>query len=161
MTEYIQNNNNNNEFENQILNLENKIQILNKQKKLLSYKINEIESEEKKFIQEIKNIKEIKDKPLMKKIVKEIDVENILSDDEINKIYQGMDKSDYSDCGVKDWLDVEKLVNQAIKIKNKYRSMNFILDNVKISLSEDRYPPNNYYNLRFIDSEGLCFTKSC
>lgn len=70
-----------------------------------------------------------------------------------------MDKCDYSDLGIKTWLDIDKLVNSIIKVKNKYQL--FVLDEVKLSSSEDRYPPNNYYSLKFKNSEGLCFTQSC
>ena len=39
--------------------------------------------------------------------------------------------------------------------------LDFVLDNVKITLTEDRYPPNNYYQLTFKDIEGVYFSKSC
>ncbi len=39
--------------------------------------------------------------------------------------------------------------------------MNFVLNEVKLGMSEDRYPPNNYYSLKFKDIDELCFTQSC
>jgi len=62
-----------------------------------------------------------------------------------------MDKSDYSDVGRKSWIDLNKLVNTTINVKNKYKLMNFVLFEVQKSMSEDRYPPNNYYLLKFKD----------
>jgi hypothetical protein len=143
--------------------LEDKILKLNIQKRELTYTINEIENKKKVLFQQIYEIKEKNDIPTMIKLVKEIDVDNILSDNEIVKIYQGMDKSDYSDANVKGWLDIKRLTNQILLIKKKYQSMGlcFVLDNVKKTLSEDRYPPYNYYELKFKDIEGLYFSKSC
>jgi uncharacterized coiled-coil DUF342 family protein len=101
--------------------LEDKIKKLNKQKRQLTHRINQIENEKKELFQQIYEIKEKNDIPPMIKLVKEIDVDNILSDNEIVKIYQGVDKSDYSDANVKGWLDVKNLINQTINVKKKYQ----------------------------------------
>ena len=146
---------------NDINKLEQQYETINKQIKTLKYRISELEGEKKKISDKIYNAKEELNLPKLLEEVKKIDIENILCEEEIKKIYQGMDKSDYSDAGKKSWLDVDKLVNSIIKVKNKYQSMNFVLNEVKLGMSEDRYPPNNYYSLTFKDSEGLCFTKSC
>ena len=36
-----------------------------------------------------------------------------------------MDKRDYSDAGIKTYLDIDTITNQVIKIKLKYKIMHF------------------------------------
>jgi hypothetical protein len=67
-----------------------------------------------------------------------------------------MDKTDYSaDCDVEGWVDADRLINNVIKIKNRYQSLNLTLVNIRQTASEDRLPPNNYYNSEFVDFEGF------
>jgi hypothetical protein len=146
---------------NQIIELEGKYEKINKQKRMIKEKMYELENEQKKIEEEIEKLKEELYIPKIIEDVKKIDINNILSDGEILKIYQGMDKSDYSDVGKNCWLDLDKLINSTIRVKNKYQSMNFILVNVKLGMREDRYPPTNYYTLNFEDSEGIRFISSC
>ena len=146
---------------NQIIELEGKYEKIRKQKIIIKQKMFDLDNEQEKIKEEIKKLKEELYIPKIIEDVKKIDINNILSDGEILKIYQGMDKSDYSDAGKNSWLDLDKLINSTIRVKNKYTSMNFILVNVKLGMSEDRYPPTNYYTLNFKDSEGVCFTSSC
>lgn len=136
-----------------ITELENKIETLKKQKKSMSYKIMEIECKIKELENQIEEQKILKNLPVMIEQVKKIDTNNIFTDDEIKKIYLGMDKSDYSDVGIEGWLDVDKLTKTLIKIKNKYQSFNFILDKVIIKMSYDSYPPQNIYSFTFYDKD--------
>lgn len=145
----------------EIEKLEEQYETITKQIKTLQYRIIDLGEEKKKISEKILKIKEELNLPKLIEEVKKIDTENLLSEDEIKKIYQGMDKTDYSVIKKKSWLDIDKLVNSIIINKKKYQLLNFVLVEVKLTMSEDRYPPNNYYSLKFKDSEGLCFIKSC
>ena len=141
--------------------LEEQYKTINSQIKTLNYRIRELEEEKKQIPDKILKIKEDLYLPKFTQEVKKIDTSNILSEDEIKKIYKGIDKDDYSDVGINTWLDIDKLVNSIINVKNKNQSMNFVLNEVKLSMSEEKYPPNNYYSLKYKNSDGLCFTQSC
>ena len=143
---------------NEIKKLEDEYTKINRKLNILKTNIYDLERRKKEIEEEVQNTKEKICIPILIDLVKKIDANNLLSNDEIQIIYQGMDKTDYSDVGITSWLDVDKLVNRIITIKNKYPFMNFTLFNVKLSSSEDRYPPNNYYSLTFKDSEKNCFT---
>lgn len=137
------------------------INLFNEQINEIQQQINQIRNE-KKIISD--KIYKIKDDLIMQRLiedVKKIDIDNLLSTDEIRKIYNGMDKYDYTDGGIKPWLDFDKLVNSTIKVKNKYQSMNFVLFEVNLVMSESGYSPTTYYNLKFKDNDGLCFTTGC
>lgn len=143
---------------NQIKKLEDEYEKINKKLTMFKTNIYDLENRKKEIVEEVENTKEKIFLPILIDLVKKIDTNNLLSNDEIKIIYQGMDKSDYSNIGITSWLDVDKLVNRIITIKNKYPIMNFTLFYVKLTSSEDRYPPNNYYSLTFTDSEKISFT---
>lgn len=143
--------------------LEEQYKTITIQIKTLNYRIQELEVEKKKITDKILKIKQELDLPKLLEEVKKIDNDNILTIEEIKKIYQGMDKSDYSDVGIKHWIDLKKLVNTTIYVKNRYKSINLVLLEVVKGMSEDRYPPNNYYSLKFEDKDydGIYFEKKC
>ena len=95
----------------------------------------------------------------------DIDIENIISDIDIEIIYEGMDKIDYRidygygyGYGYDRWLDLNKLITRIINLKNKYRDLNLVLKKVRKLICEDRLPPTNNYSLEFeSDKEKIIF----
>ena len=90
--------------------LEEQYETITKQIKTFNYRIIELEENKKKIQDEIFKIKEELELPKLLEEVKKIDNDNILTIEEIKKIYQRMDKSDYSDVGIKYWIDLNKLI---------------------------------------------------
>lgn len=100
--------------------------------------------------------------------VREIDTKNLITNDEIVKIYNGMDKSDYGSffnrinqlipqaninkSNKKKWLDINKLTKKIVEIKSS--NYNLILDSVKLIISLERYPPINSYEITFKNSNN-------
>lgn len=118
--------------------LEEQYETITKQIKTFNYRIIELEENKKKIQDEIFKIKEELELPKLLEEVKKIDNDNILTIEEIKKIYQRMDKSDYSDVGIKYWIDLNKLINTTINVKNKYKLFNFVLFEIEKGMSEDR-----------------------
>ena len=141
--------------------LEDRYEKINTYQIKLRNKMNDIENEKKEITKQIYKIKQDLELPNILDLVKKIDVNELLSNDEIIKIYNGMDKTKYNDFDNKDikrWLDLERITKQVIKVKNKYHTFGFVLQDVKKTFSEERCPPTNYYILGFKDSEGLYFS---
>ena len=154
-------NNKNMSLNDKLNELEDRYEKINTYHKTLKNKINEIENYKKDIIQQIYKIKQDLELPNVTDLVKKIDVDELLSNDEIIKIYDGMDKTKYYDVDNKDikrWLDLERITKQVIKVKNKYHTFGFVLQDVKKTFSEERCPPTNYYILGFKDNEGLYFS---
>jgi hypothetical protein len=143
--------------------LEEQYNTITIQIKTLNYRIQELEEEKKKITDKILKIKQELELPKLLEEVKKIDNDNILTIEEIKKIYQGMDKSDYSDVGIKHWIDLKKLVNTIINVKNRYKLINLVLLKVVKGRSVDIYPPKNYYSLKFKDKDydDIYFEKEC
>ena len=142
--------------ENEIKLLETKYEKLVEKKREFLHKINLIENEIKIVNKNIYKLKEEIAIPKLTKIVKKMDTEDLLTDSEIIEIYKGMDKKDYSDVGIDLWLDIEKIILSILNYKKKHQTLNPILINVKLMMSEDRYPPNNYYNYTFKGINDIC-----
>lgn len=47
-------------------------------------------------------------------------------------------------------MDLKIVIERILKVKSKYPAFKFI--QLKKTMSEDRYPPNNYYSYSYIDS---------
>jgi hypothetical protein len=122
-------------------------------------KIQEIEEVKIKIQEKIQKLEEQLDLPILIELVKKIDTDNLLTEEEIVKIYQGMDKWDYSDVkGGEKWLDVEYLTKKSCALKHTFPPvMGFMLHKVTKTGSEDRYPPTNYYRLELKNKDGLTF----
>lgn len=84
-----------------------------------------------------------------------------ISNNEINLIYDGMDKFDYNTSVYHDekyhrFIDFDKILINVSKIKNKYNNFKLII--IKKTFSEDCYPPTNYYSYKFEDDDKNIFS---
>ena len=144
--------------------LEMKYEGLIKKKRELHRLLSDNEYEQKNLIQQIINIKEEIIMPQVIECVKKIDINNIISINEIKELCRGMDKSNYSDYGCDTFLDIDKLTRLVIneKLKLKEKNSDFEVSNVKLILSQDSYPrpPKNYYIITYKNSDNFILTKS-
>lgn len=62
-------------------------------------------------------------------------------------IFEGMDKTDYTQCGCKRWLNLEYLLNEVINRKKENSSLE--LKSVKIVKILETFPPQNKYYMNF------------
>jgi hypothetical protein len=144
--------------EQDIIELESIIDRLEQKKTIFKHKILIIDEEIRCRNQMLCDIKQKVNLNSVIDYVKHKDKENIITDVEIQIIYDGMDKTDYGDKYDR-WFDLNKLINRIINLKNKYRDLNLVLKKVTQLMSEDRLPPINSYNLQFItdDKERIIF----
>ena len=141
-----------------IIELKSTIDKLKQDKNIFQQKIFKIENEIQNRNEMLHLLEKKVNLNLVINCVKNIDIENIITNDEIEVIYDGMDKTDYRiDCGDKydRWFDLNKLINKIINLKNKYKDLNLILKNVTKLMSEDRLPPINTYNLQFVSDKDI------
>ena len=142
--------------------LEIRYEQLIQKKRELHRLLSDNEFEQKNLIKQIANIKEEIIIPQVIECVKKIDVNNIISINEIKELCHGMDKSNYSDCGCDTFLDIDRLTKLIIneKLKLKEKNLDFEVSNVKLTLSQDSYPPKNYYTITYKNSDNFILTKS-
>lgn len=147
--------------ENDIENMKLSIDKLKDTKNKYREKISMIDIEIKKKQEILYILEKNKNLDLVIKCIKIIDVDNRISEDEMENIYDGMDKTDYRiDCGWEcdRWFDLNKLIIRIINLKNKYKDLNLFLTKITKLMSEDRLPPINSYNLKFVsDKETITF----
>lgn len=142
--------------------LEMKYEGLIKKKRELHRLLSDNEYEQKNLIQQIANIKEEIIMPQVIECVKKIDINNIISINEMKELCRGMDKSNYSDYGCDTFLDIDRLTKLVIneKLKLKEKNLDFEVSNVKLILSQDSCPPKNYYKITYKNSDNFILTKS-
>ena len=135
-----------------------------KKKRELHRLLSDNEYEQKNLIQQIANIKEEIIMPQVIECVKKIDINNIISINEMKELCRGMDKSNYSDYGCDTFLDIDRLTKLVIneKLKLKEKNSDFEVSNVKLILSQDSYPrpPKNYYIITYKNSDNFILTES-
>ena len=93
-------------------------------------------------------------------VIEDIKNKYNMSDDEINIIYDGMDKYDYK-SELKNseptprYIDFDKILIETYAIKKKYTQWK--LTNVQLGSSQDSFPPRNSYSYKFKDDSGNIF----
>jgi hypothetical protein len=128
---------------------------LNELEKLKKIQEIRLKTCEKRMV-EIKNIKFTKN-IFNEEIVSKFADFHLLCEDELIKIIEGIDKTDYTkyDAQVPRIMDLEKVINFVVKIKTTYPGWKLKkLDNTG---GRDSLPPVNWYEYSFITPEGHCF----
>lgn len=77
--------------------------------------------------------------------------DEMFSIDELQIIFNAMDKTDYSQMGRNRWLDLESLLNLILKTKNVHNLA--ILTKLTLSGARETFPPQNIYNFDYNFSE--------
>lgn len=75
------------------------------------------------------------------------DFDNYISQDELEMIFQGMDRTDFTQAGVSRWRDLDKIVHTVFS-KKKY-SPNYKLKKIVLVEQQEIWPPINYYHYDF------------
>jgi hypothetical protein len=151
------------DLEEKLKKLEESYDKLNGEKRILqmrcSEKINQMTTDLEKIIKEMRDTNFEICLPKFSADVKKIDLENIITDEDIKIIFDGMDKCDYSVCGINGWLDTNKLVENIILIKSNQKYSDFRLKKVSKGMSQDSYPPSNSYSIEFINDNARPYIK--
>lgn len=151
-------------MDSQIKNLENEIRIYKIKKRHYQENLEiirtELEKKEKELqVLEIEMLREdfiTSNEQLIKDIKNKYNV----CDNEINIIYDGMDKYDYKSelkngSTTPRYIDFDKILAKISSIKSKYAQWQLI--SVKKGLSQDSFPPTNYYSYEFKDDSNIIF----
>ena len=80
---------------------------------------------------------------------KHFNFDNYISHYELEAIFKGIDKTDFSSCGVSRWNDLDKIVC-TICSKKKYFS-EYKLKKIILIHQEETWPPVNYYHYEFVN----------
>jgi hypothetical protein len=79
------------------------------------------------------------------------DFDKLISDRELLKIYEGIDKTDFTYMGEKRWFDLDKIVKKILEIKlNKTNLFVLSLHKLEIISIQETWPPVNKYKYKFI-----------
>ena len=79
------------------------------------------------------------------------DFDKLISDRELLKIYEGIDKTDFTYMGEKRWFDLDKIMNKILEIKiNKNNLFVLSLHKLQIISIQETWPPINKYKYQFI-----------
>jgi hypothetical protein len=77
---------------------------------------------------------------------KYLDLDNFIGLNELEIIFKGIDKSDFSSSGVSRWRDLEKIIN-SVYLNKKHN--NNKLKRIYIYKQLELWPPINYYCYEF------------
>lgn len=80
---------------------------------------------------------------------------HLLCEDELIKIIEGIDKTDYRKYDKPRIMDLEKVINFVLEIKTVYPGWK--LKSVDKAGQRDSLPPINWYRYSFITPRGHCF----
>jgi hypothetical protein len=70
-----------------------------------------------------------------------------LSETELEIIFTGMDRTDYTSMGYPRYKDLEMIKKQVLNLK--IRNGNKTLTEMSVSSTEEKFPPNTYYRYKF------------
>jgi hypothetical protein len=79
--------------------------------------------------------------------IKYSDFDKNISYDEINIIFQGIDKTDFTYCGVSRWRDLDEIIS--IVYNSKENDSSKKLKKVLLVRQIELWPPINYYHYEF------------
>ena len=77
---------------------------------------------------------------------------DLLTNEEMYIIFLGMDRYDYSYEGCTGYLDLEKLCNRIVMLKEQHPNYSLVKVNLIGACESD--PPLNYYDFNFQDDTG-------
>ena len=78
---------------------------------------------------------------------KYLDFDKFIGLNELEIIFKGIDKTDFSSLGVARWKDLEEIINNIYN--NKSLNKNNILKRVYLFQQLELWPPINYYRYEF------------
>jgi len=79
------------------------------------------------------------------------DFDKMFSEDELQIIFNVMDKTDYTQMGTDRWLDLKAILDQIYK--NKIVHKNAVLCKMTLSCTHETWPPQNKYYYYYNFSE--------
>lgn len=146
-----------NEQGTQLVDLSEEKNILNKQLRIVTKKVQDIEKNIKLILKEIKRLEDIEEsKNIIGECIKNIDGFELLSEDELSIITTKMDKTDYRKYGnYPRYLDLERICKEVIEMKKKYPK--WTLTNLASGGQYDSLPPQTFYRYEYQDEYGNIF----
>jgi hypothetical protein len=74
---------------------------------------------------------------------KHSDFDKFFSMDELQIIFEGIEKTDFTSCGETRWRDLEMIIDNIIERKKKYKECK--IKKLVLASSHERWPPINNY----------------
>lgn len=134
-----------------------KKQNLDKERRIVTKKIEEIEKNIKLIFKEIKRREDIEEaKNIIGEDIKKMEGFELLSEDELSIITTKMDKNDYRKYGnYPRYLDLERICKEVINMKKKYPK--WTLSELSRGGQYDTLPPHTFYKYEYKDEYGCHF----
>jgi hypothetical protein len=71
------------------------------------------------------------------------DLDKLFDLEEFQVVFDGIEKTDYRQCGLSRWRDLETIIDNIIKRKKQHKICK--LQKVVLGYSQERFPPINNY----------------